>query len=49
VSHLNKIVLSAEGMSLEDLAAVARKGAEVQLAEQTRQRILEADGSSSSG
>jgi histidine ammonia-lyase len=39
---LNKIVLSAEGMSLEDLAAVARKGAEVQLAEQAKQRILEA-------
>jgi len=39
---LNKIVLSAEGMNLEDLVAVARKGAEVQLAEQAKQRILEA-------
>ena len=39
---MNKIVLSAEGMSLEDLAAVARKGVGVQLAEQARQRILEA-------
>jgi histidine ammonia-lyase len=40
--RMNKIVLSAEGMSLEDLAAVARKGAGVELAEQARQRILEA-------
>jgi len=39
---MKAIKLSAEGMTIEDLAGVARQGVEVQLAEQARQRILEA-------
>ncbi|MFH1123732.1 MAG: histidine ammonia-lyase [Pseudomonadota bacterium] len=39
---MREIVLGTDGMTLEELVVIARKGAKVRLAEQTRKMILEA-------